>query len=126
MTDDTQNTQLTDTELDRLLAKAGTPVVPHDFEARMARRLQEPSVNLMRSNVIPFPQKKMPKPVSGASLPLAAALAASLMLGIWAGTGAQNFNVLPASIDLATLEPNADFANAGSEDLSMITEDPTT
>ncbi|MDE2385734.1 MAG: hypothetical protein KGO53_14050 [Alphaproteobacteria bacterium] len=112
-------TGLTDQELDRLLAKASTPQLHAGFESRMAARIAQTAAN----NVVPFPQRKAPAPSRATRLPLAAALAASLVLGVWFGSSGQGLTLFESTAETAMLTSGNDFAPTGMEELGNLDAD---
>ncbi|MBG1232206.1 hypothetical protein [Aestuariivirga litoralis] len=110
---------LNDDELDKLLATASTPVIPHGFEARFASRLRQTPGP---SNVVAFPQKKVLVQRKAAPWPLAAALAASLVIGFWLSGDTRVNNLLDDNADVAMNASTAvhDFGPAGFDDLTSI------
>ena len=113
---------LNDQELDRLLANASQPEIPVNFAEQFARR-----VTLNHSNnVIAFPSRKPVQAQSRFALPMAAALAASLVIGIWAGANGQVGSMFASQTETAILGSSNDFAPAGIEDLTAVGEDNKT
>lgn len=88
---------MTDKELDKLLAAASQPALPDGFAARLQARLEEPVVD----NVIAFPQRSErpapPRRMWLAALPLAASLAFGIYLGA-AGTLPESLSGLDTSL----------------------------
>jgi hypothetical protein len=113
---------LTDKELDKLLAKASQPQIPTDFAERFASHFQAPQT----SNVIAFPQRKAAPAKPRFLLPMAAALAASLMLGVYAGANGQGTTLFQTQSNTALLGSANDFAPSGIEDLESVSEDNKT
>ena len=113
---------LSDQELDLLLANASQPDIPVDFAERFARRIAVAHSN----NVIVFPTRKAPQNNSKFALPMAAALAASLMVGIWAGANGQVGSMFATQTETAILGSSNDFAPSGIEDLTAVAEDNKT
>jgi hypothetical protein len=114
--------QLNDKELDQLLAKASQPQIPTDFAERFASQIQSPQA----SNVIAFPQRKAAPAKPRFMLPMAAALAASLMLGVYAGASGQGISLFQTQANTALLGSANDFAPSGIEDLVSVSEDNKT
>ena len=88
---------MTDLELDTLLAGASRPGLPEGFASRLQTRLDEPA----HSNVIAFPQRAA-RPASSklawlAALPLAASLAFGVYLGA-AGSLPESLSGLDTSL----------------------------
>jgi hypothetical protein len=110
---------LSDLELDKLLARASTPQLPADFEAGLAKRVAASAVN----NVIAFPRRPARPPNRSFRVPLAAALAASLALGLWFGGSAQTSGLLETLTETAMLGAAQDFAPAGMDDLGSLDVD---
>jgi len=114
--------EMTDLELDRLLAATSTPIVPANFEHRFMQRLRalEPI-----SNVVQFPTKRavVARRVF-APWPLAAALAASLVIGFWVGTGDPVNNLIDTGLSATALnDAPTDFGPAGLDDLLSLGSD---
>ena len=107
---------LTDTELDQLLKMASTPQLPTGFEQRLARRMASDA----GSNVVQFPRRtKLTEPTIWRwSVP--AALAASLIIGIWLGAQGSVGNVFEGATETAMLGSASDFAPAGLDEISDI------
>ena len=99
---------LTDDELDILLTVATTPTVPSGFEQSLARRLAAESAN----NVVPFPQRAKPVPHRVWQWQMPAALAASLVLGIWLGTQGTVSTAIAGATETAMLGSASDFGPA--------------
>lgn len=113
--------ELTDLELDRLLGAASTPVVPKDFEQRMMQRLR---AAVPVSNVVQFPGKKLERRRVFAPFPMAAALAASLVIGFWLGTGDPVNNLIDTGLSATAMNDTAkDFGPAGLDDLLSVGAD---
>jgi hypothetical protein len=110
---------LSDLELDKLLARASTPQLPADFEAGLARRVAANAAN----NVIAFPRRQVPMSSTSFRFPMAAALAASLALGLWFGGSAQTSGLLESLTETAMLGAGQDFAPAGLDELGSLDED---
>ena len=104
---------LTEKELDALLELASEPQVPLDFEKSLARRLVAERAN----NIVPFPQRIKPPPRYAWRWQMPAALAASLVLGIWFGTQGSVDNALADATETAMLGSANDFGPAGLEEL---------
>lgn len=113
--------ELTDLELDRLLATASKPRIPLDFEQRMMQRIHAAS----GSNVVQFPVRRMAAPRRVlAPWPLAAALAASLVVGFWLGTGDPVNNLIDSNLGTTAMNDTAqDFGPAGLDDLTSLNVD---
>jgi len=115
MVDFERDTELSDTELDRLLQHASTPVPRSDFEARLLTKL----TFVDNSNkVIAFPQRKRPSWWL-AGLPLAA----SLVLGIWLGANGTTVDFLPFSTESAVQNDTALLSTQSADDFSFLIED---
>ncbi len=111
-------TQMTDLELDKLLAAASRPAPLPGFEQRLAQRMAAQGAQGEGSNVIAFrPRKAAPAPSRAARWPFAAALAASLAIGLWLGGSGQLSNLIDPASDTAMLDSSTGFAPAGLEDL---------
>ncbi len=113
---------LSDQELDLLLENASQPEIPLDFAERFARRITKAHSN----NVIAFPTRKAPEKNSRFALPMAAALAASLIVGIWVGANGQLGTLFATQTETAILGSSNDFAPSGIEDLTAVAEDNKT
>ncbi len=105
---------LTDEELDNLLKLASVPNIPLDFEQSLARRLAVESGN----NVVPFPQRVKPTQRHIWRWQMPAALAASLVLGIWLGAQGSVSSVLAGATETAMLGSANDFGPAGLDELN--------
>jgi hypothetical protein len=114
-----RDNMLSDQELDLLLAKASEPQVPTDFAERFASRNHHPQA----SNVIAFPKSKTVQAKPRFAWPMAAALAASLIFGVWAGNTGQFASLLSSQIETAS---NTDFAPLDFEDITTLAEDNKT
>ena len=115
-------TELTDDELNRLLAVASEPEAPAHFEQAMAQRLAQRST----AQIIAFPARVQPRHQARTRLPLAAALAASLVLGVWLGNQSQIANLFDGNSEVAMLGSAQDFAPEGIEVYSTIDTDSAT
>ncbi len=113
---------LSDQELDLLLANASQPEIPLDFAERFARRIAVAHSN----NVIAFPARKAAQSSSSLAFPMAAALAASLIVGIWVGANGQLGTMFATQTETAILGSSNDFAPSGIEDLTAVAEDNKT
>ncbi len=107
---------LTDEELDNLLKLASAPKVPLDFEQSLARRLMVES----RSNVVPFPRRVKSTPRNLWRWQMPAALAASLVLGVWLGAQGSVSSALTGATETAMLGSANDFGPAGLEELDTL------
>lgn len=110
--------QISDQELDRLLAQASRPELPPGFEDRLLRRMAaQPSPQTM-SNVIAFPAvRAKPRLVQWlAMVPLASALAG----GFYVGSATDIPNLLSGSDAVASLDEGTyiDFT-----DLELISQE---
>jgi len=117
MTD--HNRDLTDQELDRLLNVASAPQIPNGFEKRMASRIAAEA----GSNVVPFPGRAKSIPRVVPKWPIAAALAASLVLGFWLGNQNPLANVLDGLTETALLGSTSDFGPSGWDDIGAADAD---
>ena len=121
---------LSEFELNKLLAAAGKPEPLRGFEQRMAQRIAAAasgSTAVGGNNVIAFrPRVSTPvAPSRRLRLPFAAAMAASLVIGLWLGGSGQVSNILDQASETAMLITNPDsagdsnigFAPAGLEEL---------
>jgi len=109
---------VTDFELNRLLAQASKPEPLPGFEARLAQRMAASEAAPVSDNVIAFrPRKAVAAPSRPLRLPFAAAMAASLAVGLWLGSNGQLANLLEQGTETAMLDVSSDFAPAGLEDL---------
>ena len=115
---DGENGMVTDFELDRLLVAASKPAPLPGFEARLAQRMAASEAAHVSDNIIAFrPRKAAEAPSRALRLPFAAAMAASLMVGLWLGSNGQLVNLLEQGTETAMLDVGGDFAPAGMEDL---------
>ena len=115
---DGENGMVTDFELDRLLAQASKPEPLAGFEARLAQRMAASIAAPAGDNVIAFrPRKVAAAPSRALRLPFAAAMAASLVIGLWLGSNGQLVNLLEQGTETAMLDVSSDFAPVGLEDL---------
>ena len=111
---------LTDKELDALLAKASVPKVPMGFEQRLAQRV----ANEVQSNVVQFPLKAKAVASTPWRWPVPAALAASLIIGIWLGAQGLVGNIIDGTTtETAMTNSTGDFGPAGLDDISDIVTD---
>ena len=104
---------LTDEELNNLLKLASAPKIPLDFEQSLARRMVAERGN----NVVPFPQRVKPTPRHIWRWQMPAALAASLVLGIWLGAQGNVSSVLAGATETAMLGSANDFGPAGLDEI---------
>ena len=79
--DNVSNKNMTDMELDQLLAQATQPDLPKGFAERLQAKLEQPAA----SNVIAFPARQQVKPSTRRYWLSAIPLAASLAFGIYVG-----------------------------------------
>ena len=107
---------LTDEELDQLLKLAIAVQLPTGFEQRLARRIASEA----GSNVVQFPGRAKPAERTIWRWPVPAALAASLIVGIWLGAQGSMSNVIENATETAMLGSTSDFAPAGLDDISDI------
>jgi hypothetical protein len=115
---DGENGMVTDFELNRLLDQASKPVPLPGFEARLAQRMAASETAPMGDNVIAFRSPQIAAaPSRAARLPFAAAMAASLVIGLWLGSTGQLATLLEQGTETAMLDASSDFAPAGLEDL---------
>ena len=115
---DGENGMITDFELDRLLAQASKPEPLAGFEARLAQRMATSIAAPASDNVIAFrPRQAATAPSRALRLPFAAAMAASLVIGLWFGSNGQLVNLLEQGTETAMLDVSGDFAPAGLEDI---------
>ena len=115
---DGENGMVTDFELDRLLAQASKPEPLPGFEARLAQRMAASIPAPASDNVIAFrPRIAAAAPSRALRLPFAAAMAASLVIGLWLGSYGQLANLLEQGTETAMLDVSSDFAPAGLEDI---------
>jgi hypothetical protein len=115
---DGENSMVTDFELDRLLAQASKPEPLAGFEARLEQRMVASIAAPVSDNVIAFrPRKAAAAPSRALRLPFAAAMAASLVIGLWLGSNGQLVSLLEQGTETAMLDVSSDFAPAGMEDL---------
>lgn len=110
-----RDTELSDTELDRLLQHASTPVPRSDFESRLLTKLNPVESS---NKVIAFPQRKRPS-LWLASLPLAA----SLVLGIWLGANGTAADFLPFTTESTVQNDTALLSTQSNDDFSFLIED---
>ena len=113
---------LTDDELDILLNAATTPPLPPGFELSLSRRLAAESAN----NVVPFPQRAKPMPHKVWQWQMPAALAASLVLGIWLGSQGTVSSAIAGATETAMLGSASDFGPAGLDETDDYDLDGTT
>ena len=107
---------LTDAELDGLLNMASTVKAPMGFEQRLVRRIASEA----GSNVVQFPQRTKSVAKTSWRWPVPAALAASLIVGIWLGAQGSVSNVIEGATETAMLGSPSDFGPAGLDDISDI------
>ena len=107
---------LTDEELDQLLKMASAVQLPTGFEQRLARRIASEAGN----NVVQFPRRAKPAERTIWRWPVPAALAASLIVGIWLGAQGSLSNEIESASETAMLGSTSDFAPAGIDDISDI------
>ena len=107
---------LTDAELDQLLKMASTPQLPTGFEQRLARRIASEAA----SNVVQFPRRAKLAERTNWRWQVPAALAASLIIGIWLGAQGSASNVIESATETAMLGSASDFAPAGLDDIDDI------
>ena len=112
MNDKSYGKEMTDQELDKLLARASVPQIPPDFLLRMERRLREAA----SGNVVAFPSRPKLVQSSAWRWPVAAALAASLVFGFWMGGRDADPAQADPQGDMAMLA-NGDFSPTGMDDL---------
>ncbi len=113
---------LSEEELDGLLDAAGVPEIPWGAEQRLMVRVASESLN----NVVPFPQRAKPAPAGVWRWQMPAALAASLMLGIWLGTQGPVSNAVAAATESAMLGSDSDFGPAGIDEIGSFDADNAT
>ena len=107
---------LTDEELEQLLKMASPAQLPTGFEQRLARRIASEAGD----NVVPFPRRAKPVARAVWRWPVPAALAASLIVGIWLGAQGSLSNEIESASETAMLGSTSDFAPAGLDDISDI------
>ena len=107
---------LTDAELDALLTEASAPKAPLGFEQRLASRIASEA----GSNVVLFPRRAKPVARTVWHWPVPAALAASLIIGIWLGAQGSVSNAIEGANETAMLGSANDFGPAGLDDISNI------
>ena len=116
---------LNDVELDRLLATASSPPQIKGFEAKLLSRMASAHpVVVPRDNVVPFVRPvaidhKLARPVSR-RIGIAAALAASLIIGILISDNAGVSELMDGVTGLITSDQVAEFAPAGLEDIDTV------
>jgi len=115
---------LSDFELDKLLSAASQPPDCVGLQSRVASKLK---VNLPpRDNVVPLFKPvvaKLPTRRFGRDISIAAALAASLVVGILASSNLEISNVMDGIAGLNSSALVADFAPSGFDDLSWVDEE---
>ena len=107
---------LTDEELEQLLKMASAPQLPTGFEQRLERRIASEA----GSNVVQFPRRGKSAERTIWRWPVPAALAASLIVGIWLGAQGSLSNEIESATETAMLGSTSDFAPAGIDDISDI------
>ncbi|MEP6826692.1 MAG: hypothetical protein ABJA10_01315 [Aestuariivirga sp.] len=110
---------LTEEELEQLLKMASVPQLPMGFEQRLARRIASEA----GSNVVQFPRRAKSAERIMWRWPVPAALAASLIIGIWLGAQGSMSSVIESATETAMLGSTSDFAPAGLDDISDIDMD---
>ncbi len=116
---------LNDLELDRLLAAASSPPQIKGFEAKFLSRMASVRpVDVLRDNVVPFVRPiainhKPARPVSR-GIGIAAALVASLIIGILISDNAGVSELMDGVTGLQTSDQVADFAPAGLDDIGTV------
>ncbi|HEY5363771.1 MAG TPA: hypothetical protein VIJ49_06190 [Aestuariivirga sp.] len=120
-----QQEPLNDVELDQLLATASLPPQINGFEEKLLGRMANvrPAA-MLRDNVVPFVRPvainhKPTKPVSR-GIGIAAALAASLIIGILLSDNAGVSELVDGVTGLQTSGQVADFAPAGLDDIGSV------
>ena len=123
-----QQEPLSDLELDRLLTAASSPPQIKGFEAKLLNRMAavHPVVT-PPDNVVPFVRPvvvshKLARPVSH-RFSIAAALAASLIIGILISDNTAGVDVIDGVTGLTTSGQVAEFAPAGLEDIDTLDEE---
>ncbi len=116
---------LNDLELDRLLAAASSPPQIKGFEEKLLSRMASVRpVDVLRDNVVPFVRPiainhKPARPVSR-GIGIAAALVASLIIGILISDNAGVSELMDGVTGLQTSDQVADFAPAGLDDIGTV------
>jgi hypothetical protein len=119
---------LNDVDLDKLLAAASSPPRIKGFEARLLSRMAAAhSVAGPRDNVVPFVRPlvvshKLARPVSH-RISVAAALAASLIIGILISDNSVVADVVDGVTGLTGPGQVAEFAPAGLDDIGPVDEE---
>ncbi len=113
MNEKSNGNEMTDEELDKLLAQASVPQIPPDFLLRMERRVRDAA----GGNVVAFPARPKPAQPSAWRWPVTAALAASLVIGFWLGGRDTDPAQADPQGDTAMLT-SGDFSPTGMEDLN--------
>jgi hypothetical protein len=121
--------RMSDQDLNQLLARASTPVVPRGAEDRLMDRLivqQKPQAAV--GNVVAFTPRSKPG-APGASEPRSAIawlaglpLAASLAFGLWLGAAGVGTGLLPESLGGA-LAAAEDSMFSGVDDAELLSEE---
>jgi hypothetical protein len=123
-----QQEPLNDVELDQLLATASLPPQMKGFEEKLLSRMASVRpVGVLRDNVVPFVRPvainhKPTKPVSR-GIGFAAALAASLVIGILLSDNAGVSELVDGVTGLQTSGQVADLAPAGLDDIGPVDEE---
>jgi len=120
-----QQEPLNDVELDKLLATASVPPKLKGFEEKLLSRMASVRpIGVLRDNVVPFvrPVAVHHKPARAVSrgIGIAAALAASLIIGILLSDNAGVSELVDGVTGLQTSGQVADFAPAGLDDIGTI------
>lgn len=115
---------LNDVELNKLLSAANNPPELAGFEQRLAVRLAGHSVVVpQHNNVVPF--KKIDPPVSPPKfvmrrISIATAMAASLLLGLFAGNSQDVISLFEGVTDISTIGQLAEFAPLSLDDIGKL------
>ena len=120
-----QQEPLNDVELDKLLAAASSPPQIKGFEAKLLSRMATVHpVVVPRDNVVPFvrPAAFAHKPVRPVSqrITIAAALAASLIIGVLISDNTAVVDLIDGVTGLATSGQVAEFAPAGLDEIGTV------
>ena len=120
-----QQEPLNDVELDRLLAAATAPPQIKGFEAKLLSRMASVHQAVVpRDNVVPFvrPVAFAHKPVRPVShrITIAAALAASLIIGFLISDNASITDVVDGLTGSVNVGQVAEFAPAGLDEIGII------
>lgn len=119
-----KKTEITDSELDKLLHQVPQAPLPAGFESRLLGRLQQSAVAPQHSNVIAFPARTARRGFVPwlAALPLAASLAA----GIFLGAQGEVPDFLSTSTYSSVASTDDDGVSSGVDEVEAYAEDGVT